>query len=189
MSRKFLGLFFLLAASFGCSRAEEAVKGKAQQAIDNKVEEQIAAHAAKLTGGTVTAGALCPSWPKNVPVYPGATIIGCDEVDVPDGGTSDISAVLAAREGKAPGTTTPEVAAMLSLGLETTASSDDIVAFYKKSLPQYQSATQQSGGMSATALANKTNAADPVSTVLLMPTEKTSDGKTTSTIVVMLKKL
>lgn len=182
MNRVFSGVFMLLAVS-GCDRAKEAVENKAQEEIAAKVAE-------KVGGGAVKVGELCPNWPKNVPLYDGAKIIACTEFAAPDGGTSQtqIAEALAKREGKPVGPP-PDVSKMLTVGTEVKATPEQILAFYKKSLPKYETATTNQGGGDMTAFANKSDAADKVSSVLLMPMGKGTDpGVTTSTITVFLKK-
>lgn len=171
----------LLLSVASCSRAEEAAK----EAIVLKLTE-------KATGSDIKAGALCPNWPKNVPVYPGAKIVACVAFNGPDGGvmsSPELQKLIEEREGKKvdPG---PPTTAIMNLGLETSASGDDVVAFYKKSLPagwQYTSTAGQAGIEDANAWANKTGS-DPVYAVLIRQPTKSADGTTSVNVIVLTVK-
>ncbi|MEO8798317.1 MAG: hypothetical protein ABI551_10560 [Polyangiaceae bacterium] len=165
-----------------CSKAEEAAK----EAVVMKLAE-------KATGGAVKAGELCPNWPKNVPVYPGAKIVACVAFNGPDGGATgspEMEALIAKREGKPVGDPSPPTTAILNLGLETSASGDDVIAFYKKSLPagwQYMSTAGQVGVEAGAAWANKTGP-DPVYTVMIRQPTKNADGTTSISLMVITVK-
>ncbi len=164
-----------------CSKAEEAVK-----------EAMVIKLAEKATGGAIKAGELCPNWPKNVPVYPGAKIVACVAFNGPDGGATgspEMHKLIEERSGKKfePG---PPTTAILNLGLETSASGDDVIAFYKKSLPaewQYMSTAGQPGVEAGAAWANKTGP-DPVYTVMIRQPTKNADGTTSISLMVMTVK-
>jgi hypothetical protein len=171
----------ILFALTSCSKAEEAAK----EAVAIKLAE-------KATGGTIKSGELCPNWPKNVPVYPGAKIVACVAFNGPDGGATappEMQAIIEKREGKKL-EPTPPTTAIMNLGLETSASGDDVVAFYKKSLPsewQYVSTAGQAGVEAANAWTNKTGP-DPVYTLLMRQPTKSADGTTSLSLMVLTVK-
>ena len=161
-----------------CSKAEEAAKGA-----------MVAKLAEKATGATVKSGELCPNWPKNVPVYPGSKIVACVAFNAPDGGVTEspeMQALIAQREGKPVADPGPPVTAIMTLGQDVTASTDDVVAFYKQHLTSYKFATTagQPGMEAAQAWKNEKDLSDPVSNVLMRAPTKNADGTTSVSIMV-----
>ncbi|HEX7663837.1 MAG TPA: hypothetical protein VF407_04980, partial [Polyangiaceae bacterium] len=148
-----------------CSKAEEAAK-----------EAAAAKLAEKVTGGAVKAGELCPDWPKNVPVYPGAKIVACITMNAPDGGAGmpdEMHALLEKREGHKI-EQGPPTKGVLTLGLETSASADDVVAYYKKNMPAdwpYMSTAGQAGMENANAWSNKAGTGPVYSVLMRQPTK------------------
>ncbi len=157
----FAGLAIIVFASLpACQKLEQKAEAKAKAAVEKKI-------VASAMGGSFSSG-TCPGWPSTVPVYPGASEVGCVSLDPQEAEKSPIVQALA-NAGPTPsgaqkddGVANGPATKGFLLSFHSDVDRSKIISFYDGALPYERSA-------GSSIFANLKNPADPVVTVSVLP--------------------